>query len=443
MTQQNQGSTRRNFLRNSAVAAGAVAAAGQLIVPQGVHAAGDDVLKFGLIGCGGRGTGAAGQALHADKNNHLVAVADMFPEPINGTEKLPGVAARLRADKSVADQVKVTPERSYVGPDAYKQLIDSDVDVVLLTTPPGFRPLHFKYAVEKNKHIFAEKPLCVDAAGYRSILDSIAESRKKNLAFVDGFCWRYNTCERATMPKIHEGAVGDVLSVYSHYNAAGLWMKPRQEAWSDTEWQLRNWLYFTWLSGDHIVEQAVHTIDKVAWIMKDMMPVRAWGTGGRQVRTDPAYGHIWDHFAIVYEWENGTRAHVYCRQQDGVQTGVQDHVIGSKGTCDINSGQSHVIRLRGQDDPAWKYTGPKNAMYQQEHDELFASIRAGKPLNSGERVPNSAMMAIMGRMAAYTGQVVTWKDAIHSKEETFPKDFDIKAPLAMPPVAQPGKTKFV
>jgi myo-inositol 2-dehydrogenase/D-chiro-inositol 1-dehydrogenase len=435
MSTNNQDTSRRAFLRNSAVAAGAVAAAGQLAVPQGVRAAGSDVIKFGIIGCGGRGTGACGQALAADKNNHLVAMADMFPDKLE--------RAHASMKKQYAAQVKVTPEKTFVGMDAYKQLIDTDVDVVLLTTPPGFRPMHFKYAVEKNKHVFAEKPVCVDAAGYRSVLETIAESRKKNLAFVDGFCWRYNTCERATFPKIHEGMIGDVLSIYSHYNAAELWMNPRQPGWSDTEWQLRNWLYFNWLSGDHIVEQAVHTIDKVAWAMNDMMPVRAWGTGGRQVRTDQAFGHIYDHFAIVYEWESGARAHMYCRQQNGVSTGVKDSILGTKGTCDINSGQSHVIRLRGQDDPAWKYTGPKNAMYQQEHDELFASIRAGKPVNAGERVANSAMLAILGRMAAYTGQVVKWSDAIASKEDLFPKDLDLKGPLALPPVALPGKTKFV
>jgi len=375
------------------------------------------------------------------------------PEPIHGSveqtekgpKKIPGVLERLRANKSVAQQIKATPDTCHVGLDAYKKVMDSaDVDVVLLTTPPAFRWLHFKYAVEKGKHIFAEKPLCVDAAGYRAISQSIEDARAKNLAFVDGFCWRYNTCERDTFPRIHDGAIGDILSIYSHYNANQLWMKPRQPNWSDTEWQLRNWLYFTWLSGDHIVEQCVHTIDKVAWAMKDIMPVRAWGTGGRQQRVEPAFGHIWDHFAVVYEWANGARAHVYCRQQNGDKlfTGVQDHLIGAKGVCDINSGQSHTIKLHGQDEPAWKYKGPKNEMYQQEHDELFASIRAGKPINAGQRVPNSAMMAILGRTAAYTGQVITWDQMINSQEDSFPRELDLHASMPTPPVPVPGKTKF-
>ena len=428
--------SRRSVLKSTAAAAG-IAAASQLIIPQGVRAAGSEVVKFGLVGCGGRGTGAGAQALLANPSNHLTAIGDLWPNKI--------VDALTSYRKNHPEQIKVTADTSFTGLDAYKKVIDSGVDVVLLTTPPAFRWLHFKYAVEHNKHVFAEKPLCVDAVGYRSVTQTIEESRKKNLAFVDGFCWRYNTGERATFPRVHDGAIGDILSIYSHYNAAQLWMKPRQPEWSDTEWQLRNWLYFTWLSGDHIVEQAVHTIDKIAWAMKDEMPARAWATGGRQQRVDPAFGHIWDHFAVVYEWENGARAHLYCRQQDGVQTGVTDHFIGTKGVCDMTSGQAYAIRQHGEKDSSWKFSIPKNApgMYQVEHDELFASIRDGKPLNAGQRVPNSAMLAVLGRMAAYTGQVITWKDAINSKEDTFPKDLDLKAAMPTPPVAVPGKTKFV
>jgi predicted dehydrogenase len=428
--------SRRSLLK-SATTAGALAATAQLVVPQGVRAAGSDVVKFGLIGCGGRGAGAGAQALTAHPQNHLTAIGDAFPEPIQRT------LASYRKQKP--DQVKVTPETTFVGLDAYKQVIDAGVDVVLLTTPPGFRPQHFKYAVEKNKHVFAEKPVCVDAPGYRSVLQTIEESRRKNLAFVDGFCWRYNVGERETFPRVHDGAIGDVLSIHSHYNAAQLWMKPREPNWSDTEWQLRNWLYFVWLSGDHLVEQAVHTVDKVAWAMKDQMPVKAWGTGGRQQRTDPAFGHIYDHFAVVYEWDSGVRAHMYCRQQDGVQTGVKDHLVGAKGVCDIHSGQSYAIRPHGQKDPAWTYKIPKDArgMYQVEHDELFASIRAGKPVNAGERVANSAMLAILGRMAAYTGQSITWQDAVNSKEDTFPKELDLKGSMTVAPVPVPGKTKLV
>jgi predicted dehydrogenase len=425
--------SRRAFLRDSTVAL----AASTLVVPH-VHAAQDsaETIKVGIVGMGGRGSGAVIQALKADTNNHLTAVGDLFEDNANAA------LARYKANQEVAKQIKVTPDTTFTGFDAYKKVIDSGIDVVILTTPPAFRPFHFAYAVEKNKHVFAEKPLCVDAAGYRSIMKTIQESRKKNLAFVDGFCWRYELGHRDVYPRIHDGAVGDIVSLYSYYNASELWNKPRQKDWSDVEWQLRNWLYFTWLSGDHIVEQAVHTIDKVAWAMRDIMPVRAWGTGGRQVRTDPAFGHIWDHFAIVYEWADGTRAHMYCRQQNNTRpSGVRDYVIGTKGTAEIKSGDTYVIKNRGQEEPVWRYTGKKNEMYQQEHDELFASIRAGKPLNAGARVPNSAMMAILGRMASYSGEVVTWDEAINAKEDLFPKNLTF-GPMETPPVAMPGKTKI-
>jgi predicted dehydrogenase len=428
--------TRRNLLRTTALAA-----ASTLVVPH-VHAAephDSEVIKFGIVGCGGRGSGAVIQALKANKKNHLTALGDLFPDQILGEK---GAIARYKANQEVADQIKLTPDTIFTGFDAYKKVIDSEIDVVLLTTPPAFRPIHFAYAVEKNKHIFAEKPVCVDAAGFRSVMQSIQESRKKNLAFVDGFCWRYESAHRDSFPRIHDGAVGDIVSLYSYYNASELWHKPRQPGWSDVEWQLRNWLYFTWLSGDHLVEQAVHTVDKVAWMMRDIMPVRAWGTGGRQARTDPAFGHIWDHFAVVYEWADGTKGHMYCRQQNNTRpSGVRDQVTGTKGVAEIQSGQSYVIRQHGQKEPAWRYTGPKNEMYQQEHDELFASIRAGKPINAGARVANSAMMAILGRMAAYSGEVVTWEDAIKSKEDLFPKNLQF-GPMETPAVPVPGKTKL-
>ena len=437
-------SSRRKFLKNTAAATAAAAVASQLVVPQGVRAAGSEVVKFGLIGCGGRGTGAGGQALSANPSNHLTAIGDLWPDAIE--------RALASYRKSHLEQVKVNDDTKFTGLDAYKKVIDSGVDVVLLTTPPAFRWIHFKYAVEQNKHVFAEKPLCVDAVGYRSVSQTIEESRRKKLGFVDGFCWRYSIGERNTFPRVHDGAIGDILSIYSHYNASQLWMKPRQPGWSDTEWQVRNWLYFTWLSGDHIVEQAVHTIDKVAWAMKDQMPARAWATGGRQQRVEPAFGHIWDHFAVVYEWENGARAHLYCRQQDQVATGVNDHFVGTKGVCDIKSdfspksgGDNYVIRQHGDNGPGWRLSNiPKNFpnAYQVEHDELFASIRDGKPLNAGQRVPNSAMMAILGRMAAYTGQIITWDQAVNSKEDTFPKNLDLHADMPTPPVAVPGKTKF-
>jgi predicted dehydrogenase len=238
--------------------------------------------------------------------------------------------------------------------------------------------------------------------------------------------------------RLHDGAIGDILAMHNYYNATGLWVKPRQPAWTDMEWQLRNWLYFTWLSGDHIVEQAVHTLDKMLWAMKDASPVRATGQGGRQVRTDEAYGHIWDHFSVVYEFSNGAKGHFQCRQQDGTQGGVKDQFIGTIGSCDVTSGSSHVIKGTNK----WSYAGEPNNMYQTEHDELFAAIRAGNVINDGVRMCNSTMTAIMGRMAAYTGQPITWQQAMASKEDLTPAKMEF-GKLPLPPVAMPGKTKFI
>lgn len=418
--------TRREVLKAGTAAAAAMA------IPRAVHAAGSDVLKVGLVGCGGRGTGAAGQALNADKNVVLTAVGDAF------ADRLKSSLESLK--KKLPDKVKVDADHCFVGLDAYKQVIDSGIDVVVLTTPPGFRPAHIKYAVEKGKHIFCEKPMAVDAPGAKMVLEACEEARKKNLSVVSGFCWRYSYPERAVFQKIHEGAVGDIVAVYGTYNTGFLWSRPRKPEYSDVEWQVRNWLYFTWLSGDHIVEQAVHTIDKMAWAMGDKPPLRAGGTGGRQVRTDPQFGNIFDHFAIVYEWPEGVRGFHYCRQQGNTAGDVSDYILGTKGIASVLGSPSHAIRSGGQ--TVWKYEGPRNDMYQTEHDELFASIRAGKPMNDGPRMVNSTMMAIMGRMAAYTGQVVTWEKAINSQEKLMPEKLEW-GPMPVAPVAKPGVTKLI
>lgn len=419
--------TRRGVLKAAAAAATAMA------IPRAVHAAGSDLLKVGLVGCGGRGTGAAGQALNADRNVVLTAIGDAFEDRVKSSLE----SLRKRAP----DKVKVDADHCFVGLDAYKRVIDSGIDVVVLTTPPGFRPAHIKYAVEKGKHIFCEKPMAVDAPGVKVALDAVEEARKKNLAIVSGFCWRYSYPERAVFEKVREGAIGDIVAVYGTYYTGFLWSHPRRPEYTDVQWQVRNWLYFTWLSGDHIVEQAVHTIDKIAWAMGDRPPLRAVGTGGRQVRTDPQFGHIFDHFAIVYEWPDGVRGFHYTRQQGNTAGDVSDYILGTKGIASVLGSPSHAVRVGGKN--VWRYDGPRNDMYQTEHDELFASIRAGKPINDGPRMMNSTMMAIMGRMAAYTGQVVTWEQATNSRENLVPENLDWNTPMPVAPVARPGVTKLI
>jgi predicted dehydrogenase len=428
--------TRRDFLAGAAAtAAGATLAS---LAPT-VHAAGSDVLRIGLIGCGGRGTGAAEQALRADKNTKLVAMGDMFDD------RLQFSLNSLKNNKAVSDRVEVKPDCCFTGFNAYKQVIPL-VDVVLLTTPPHFRPIHLKAAVEAGKHIFAEKPVAVDAPGVRSVLASCAEAKRKNLSVVAGLCWRYHHGMRDTMKRVHEGIIGDITSLQCTYYTTTPWKRDREAGWTDMEWQLRNWLFFTWLSGDFNVEQHVHSLDKMAWAMSDEYPVRATGCGGRQVRTQEVYGHIFDHHTVAYEYANGVKLFSACRQQPGCPGDVSDHITGTKGACHIETSpfEGKVVSLP-DGKRLWTSKSTKRGrdnMYQNEHDELFASIRSGKPIDNGEWMAKSTLMAIMGRMATYTGQVITWDMAMNSKEDLSPPAYQMGS-LPVPPVARPGVTKFV
>jgi predicted dehydrogenase len=418
------GASRRDFL---AASTAAVAGAALASVPA-VHAAGNDVIRVGLVGCGGRGSGAIEQALNADANIKLTALGDVFPDKLQPC--LSGLKDNKAFAGKLADKVLL-----FSGFDAYKDVI-ANCDVVLLCTPPHFRPAHLKAAVEAGKHAFVEKPVAVDAPGVRAVMETCREAKKKNLAIVSGLCYRYERAKRETMKRVHEGSVGDIVALHCAYNTHGLWHKPREKNWSDMEWQLRNWLYFTWLSGDHIVEQHIHSLDKMAWAMKDEPPEKASGLGGRQVRTGTEFGHIFDHHAVVFEYKNGVKLFSFCRQQNGTDIEVNDYILGTQGTCIV---QDHKITGKNP----WKHPrAAKNEdnMYQNEHDELFASIRAGKPINNGEYMCQSTMMAIMGRMATYTGKVITWEDALNSKKDLSPAKYEF-GELPMPPVAMPGVTK--
>jgi predicted dehydrogenase len=416
--------TRRQFI---AASAAAVAAA------PGAFAAGNDLIKIGLIGCGERGTGAVVNALSADRNVKLVAMGDVFQD------RLEGSYTNLLAKKAVADRVDVKPDAKFVGFDAYKQVIER-CDVVLLTTPPQFRPLHLKAAVEAGKHVFAEKPCAVDAPGVRSVLDSCARAKSKGLSVVSGLCLRYDASFRECVKRIHGGAIGDVVTVFANDYRGGRWIKTRRPEWSDMTYQMRNWYNFTWLSGDFNVEQHVHFLDVCAWVMKDQYPVRAIGMGGRSIYTGPDSGNIFDHFSVVYEYENGARLVSNTRQHPKTKGDMSAVALGSKGRSLLSEKEGGMWIKADKD---WAFEGPNNAMYQVEHEELFASIRNGKPINNGEYMANSTLLAIMGRMAAYTGQQVTWKMAMESKEDLTPPAWDWDAKLPAPPVAIPGVTKFV
>ncbi|HVX11976.1 MAG TPA: Gfo/Idh/MocA family oxidoreductase [Pirellulales bacterium] len=421
--------SRREFLKQTGATVGGAALAGTLSMARSAHAGGDDVLKVGLIGCGNRGTGAAKNALLADKNVKLTAMGDTFADRI--ADSLKSLKTEVPENK-----IDVVPERCFVGFDAYQKVLESDIDVVLLCSPPHFRPAHFQAAVAAGKHIFAEKPVAVDAPGVRSVLATAEEARKKGLSVVSGLCWRYHQPKREVIGRIHDGAIGDVVAMQVNYNTGGLWVKPRKPEWSDMEWQIRNWLYFTWLSGDHNVEQHIHSLDKAAWVMKDEPPVRATGLGGRQVRVQPEYGNVFDHHAVVYEYANGVKLFAFCRQQDKCSSDVNDYILGTKGKVDV---MAHSIT----GETNWRYPprGPQPNMYQVEHDELFASIRSGKPIDNSLYMARSTMLAIMGRMATYTGQTITWDQALNSQEDLTPPTYDWTS-LPVAAVALPGVTEF-
>jgi predicted dehydrogenase len=313
-------------------------------------------------------------------------------------------------------------------------VIDSGVDVVILATPPHFRPAHLKATVAAGKHVFAEKPVAVDAAGVRSVLETCDEAKRKGLSVVSGLCYRYEPAKRETIQRIHDGAIGDIVALNVNYNTGTLRVVARKPEWSDMEWQIRNWLYFTWLSGDHNVEQHIHSLDKAAWVMHDEPPLKAFGLGGRQVRVQPECGHIFDHHAVVYEYASGVKLFAFCRQQAGCHVDVSDHIIGTKGRAEL---MKHTI----EGETKWRYRGEMPSMYHQEHEALFASIRSGQPINNGEYMSRSTMLAILGRMATYTGQTITWDQAIHSTEKLGPDKYEW-GPLPVAPVAKPGITQF-
>ncbi|HEX4120242.1 MAG TPA: Gfo/Idh/MocA family oxidoreductase [Verrucomicrobiae bacterium] len=424
--------SRREFLKTSALAGGALIAPA-ILKGQSSAAADGPLLKIGLIGCGGRGTGAASQALNADKNIALTAMADVFED------KLKASLDSLRHD--APDKVKVEEDHCFIGLDAFQKVIDSGVDVVLLTTPPGFRPRHLQAAVAAGKHIFCEKPVATDSPGVRSVLESVAAAKQKNLSLVAGLCWRYNLAERALFQRILDGKIGDVRVVYGTYYTGSVKPMPsaaqRPQGMGDLEWQLHNWYNFNWLSGDGYVEQAVHAVDWMCWAMRDEPPQKAVAVGGRQIPAEG--GNIFDHFEVNYEFAGGARGFLASRQQPGCANDNSATIFGTEGEG-RELGFGGMPFTRGKE--PWRYQGPRPNMYQVEHNELFASIRSGQPINDGARMVNTTLTAIMGRMAAYTGQEITWDMALNSKESLVPAHIAWDTPIPIPPMARPGQTQF-
>ncbi len=409
--------SRRAFVTS----AGAAAAAMALPAAQN-----EPTLKVGLVGCGGRGTGAAENCMKSAPNVQLIALGDMFPERITraqrhlGALELPGY--------------KVNANFCFSGFDAYKRVLDSGVDLVLLATPPGFRPMHFEEAIAAGKHVFMEKPVAVDPAGVRKVIAIGEKAKQKKLGVVSGTQYRHQVSFIETVKRVHAGQIGRVVAGRAYYNGGTLWSVDRREGMSDMEWQVRNWYYFDWLSGDHIVEQHVHTIDATDWVM-GARPVRAVAVGGRQVRTDPLYGNIYDHFCVDYEYPGGVHVMSMTRQMAGCDNLVGAFFTGTKGNADIYNAE-----ITGES--PWKFPEKPSIgkAYVQEHTDLIESIRAGTPINEAEQVALSSLTAIMGREAAYTGKVVEWNDLARSDQDLSPPKYEF-GPLPVRPVPMPGKRR--
>ena len=396
-----------------------------------------DTIKVGLIGCGGRGTGAANQAINSDPNVVLTAMADVFEESME-------TSYNALLDEN-PDKVMVAPDQKFMGFDSYKKVLESDVDVVILATPPCFRPAHLEAAIDAGKHVFFEKPVAVDAPGIRRVIATAKKAKEKNLGFMSGFCWRYDYPKRATYDRLLDGAIGDIHTIYTTYNTGALWFKKTKPSWGKFKKELRNWLYYNWMSGDHIMEQAVHSLDLMSWAMGDVLPVSAVGTGGRQSRTEERFGNVYDHFSLIFEYPNGEKGFHIARQQKDCSRAYHIEATGTKGRANMDVFSKHEII--GKKNWEWEKTHSKkdkNNMYQTEHDELFASIRNGNPINDGVRAANSTMLALMGRMVAYTGETLTWDQAINSEEILGPKidEYNWDLDWKMADVAQPGITKF-
>ncbi|MEJ0104277.1 MAG: Gfo/Idh/MocA family oxidoreductase [Bacteroidota bacterium] len=440
MNQETKNS-RRDFVKNSAIIAGGTIAL-PLLSRANYFSGADDAIKIAIIGCGGRGTGAITQALSTKQNVKLVAMADAFRDRLDDCYK------ELTTDQgdgnSVKSRVDVPEERKYTGFDAYKKAM-AHADVVILTTPPGFRPIHFAEAVSQGKQIFMEKPVATDPAGIKKVLEAAEIAKQKKLNVVVGLQRHYQNSYRELFAR--KNLIGDITSAQAWWNNDGVWVKPRLYNQTEMEYQMRNWYYFVWLCGDHIVEQHIHNIDVINWF-KGGPPVKAQGMGGRQVRKGKEYGEIYDHHFVEFEYADGSKLNSQCRHIPGTMSKVDELLIGTKGK--IFCGDSNIVDSKGK--VLYQYDKKQeNNPYQTEHDELFAAIAKGEyKFADAERGATSSMTSIMGRMATYSGQVLEWDKLLNSGIDLHPKEYSWDA---LPPVtpneegyyviAKPGVTKYV
>ncbi|HEU5145467.1 MAG TPA: Gfo/Idh/MocA family oxidoreductase [Chryseosolibacter sp.] len=431
--------SRRDFVKQSTMLAGGIMAM-PLMSNAGYFQSVDDTIKIAVIGCGGRGTGAAMQALSTKQNVKLVAMADAFRDRLDNAYK----ALTDGDEGNVKDRVAVTEETKFVGFDAYKKVIPM-ADVVIIATPPGFRPIHFEEAINQGKHVFMEKPLATDPAGVKKVLEVAEVAKKKKLNVVVGLQRHYQTSYRELYKRVKDGMIGDITSAQVYWNSDGVWVRPRKPGQTEMEYQMRNWYYFNWLCGDHITEQHIHNIDVMNWF-KGAYPVKAQGMGGREVRTGKEYGEIYDHHFVEFEYADGTIMNSQCRHIKGTYSIVDETIVGTKGV--VRCGPAEITS-RGKS--LFKFDKSKeNEPYQNEHDELFAAIAKGEfKFADAENGAKSTLTSIIGRMATYSGQIIDFDKTLNSGISIQPEKYAFDAPPpVLPdangfyPVATPGVTKY-
>jgi predicted dehydrogenase len=425
--------TRRDFLQTSAALGGATVL-GQLSLEQSVHAAGSDVIRIGLIGCGGRGTEAAVNAMNAGQDIRLVAMADIFDERLQ--------ASRAQLRKTKPDQCAVKDDHCFIGFDAYEKLLASGVDVVLIAPCSHFTPTILKAAVDAGKHVFCEKPHGIDIPGLKTSRAACETAKQKGLSLVSGLCWRYDPGVRETMKRVHDGAIGDIVAIQENYLSTPYIVRERRPGQSEMEYQMWNWYHFNWLSGDQTAQQLIHSIDKSSWALGDKPPRGVYGLGGRQTMLDAKSGDQFDHQAVVFEYDNGVRVFGFTRDQADCHRDTNDYIFGTKGRC-------RLLNYRIEGETNWQYDGPRQNMYDVEHAELFASIRAGKPIHNGSYMCLSSALAIAAQIACYTGVVLTWEDVMNSKRSfALPRyGWDVEppgkpGPDGRYPAATQGKAEY-
>lgn len=441
MENQPLNSSRRDFLKHSTLAALATSAV-NVSLNSSVFAGVDDTVKVGLVGCGGRGKGAAKQACSTNGRMKLIAVADAFEDKAKSAPD--EIKRAVGSDKQ--DRISVDSDHTFWGFDAYEKLMNSGVDLVILATPPGFRPIHFEAAVKANKHVFMEKPVAVDGPGVRKVLAANVLAKEKKLKVGVGLQRHHQSSYIETINRLQDGAIGHILAMRAYWNGGGVWDPPLkwEDAKSEMEYQMRNWYYYNWLCGDHIVEQHIHNLDVCNWVLNGY-PQRCSGMGGRQVRTDKRYGEIYDHHAVEYEYDNGVRVFSQCRHIPNCWNSVSEWAIGTEGSGNVNG----ELKDPGNE-ILWKFRGPNPDPYQIEHDDLFAAIRSGAEYNEADNGAFSSLTAIMGRMATYSGQVIEWEAALNSELNLMPEKFAWDAPTPVRansdgsyPIALPGITRVL